>query len=113
MPLQSPELSWALRLSPNLQRPETVASSTNDHSSGRDVLHCRLCVRFTPVEYVVNASIEELKKLSARIIPEAFPPLPEATEPVPVRTLPSPTFTWSVISVSRIQGLPLQHYCFT
>ena len=44
-------------------------------------------MRFTPVEYVVNASMEELKKLAARIIPAAFPTLDEGTAPVTVSAL--------------------------
>jgi len=43
-------------------------------------------VRFTPVEYVVNASLDELKRLADKIIPVAFPPLEEGAAPVTVRT---------------------------
>ena len=66
-----------------------VAAPVWQGGEGFAVLCVRLCVRFTPVEYVVNASMEELKKLAARIIPDAFPLLGEGAAPVTVRALNS------------------------
>jgi hypothetical protein len=45
------------------------------------LFQCRLCLRFIPVEHVCYAKLEDMRKLAAKVLPEALPARDEAAEP--------------------------------
>jgi hypothetical protein len=63
------------------------------HTCQTDALHavqpvqCRLCLRFIPVEHVCYAKLEDMRKLAAKVLPQALPARDEAAEPETVGAL--------------------------
>lgn len=64
---------------PEWRRKATPTHALRQCSADRR-LHCRLCVRFTPVEHVVQGSVSAMKALAKDIMPKSFPPDADASQ---------------------------------
>lgn len=72
-----------------------VSSCHTEDLQSRQPVDRRLCLRFIPVEHVCYAKLEDMRKLAAKVLPEALPARDEAAEPETVSATHCASYTKS------------------